>query len=93
MDSKADLHQTVAEVVEAVEDIDGVRVEDAHIDQMVDPETVNPIAAMLGGNVGEKKDMIHLIAEPSDEEPIDEKNEAEDPIEGVDVPVGDSEDN
>jgi hypothetical protein len=88
MTSNAELYRKMAEVVEAVDDVDGVRVDDANVAERVESsEASNLIAAMMGmGGESETQQVIALVVEPAETPDIDTDG-FDDPPDGTEIEI------
>lgn len=94
MTSNTELYQKMAEVVEAVEDVDGVRVDDANIAERMEKSGGNPMAAMLGlGGEPDTQQVIALVVEPAENPEVDQPgfDDPPDPEDSVEIEIGDEE--
>lgn len=90
MTSNAELYQLMAEVVEAVEEVNGVRVDEANIAERVESSPAdNPLAAMMGmGGDAETQQVIALVAEPVEEPEIETDGfEGDPPEDAVEIDI------
>lgn len=90
MTSNTELYKKMAEVVEAVEEVDGVLIDDAAIaerpSEMMDP------MALLTGNEPETDEVISLIIEPSESPDIEQSGfDPEPPDDAIGIDIDDAE--
>jgi len=68
MTSNVDLYEMMARCVEAIEDVEGVRVDDANIAERMEGGGGNPLAAMMGmGGEPATQQVLAIVAEPPEE--------------------------
>lgn len=95
MNEKARAHQKLGEALEALDQVDGITVEESHIDEMQTSNGQHPIEQMLGMGQPEEPEteqVIHLIATLDDDGPKQEHPDEPDfdDEESVDIEIGDS---